>query len=124
MAAPLVLVVDDELLISLDLCYLAQELGCETVCASCAEEALAACEDHAFDLAIVDLNLGAGMDGLSLARRLRERFGVRSVVVSASLTESIDRQAADVATATFEKPYEPADLQAAIRSAVSREARA
>jgi GAF domain-containing protein/CheY-like chemotaxis protein/HPt (histidine-containing phosphotransfer) domain-containing protein len=66
------LIVDDNATNLLLMTALLSAWGVETTTASSGEDALAAIEDGAFDVAILDM-LMPGMDGLELATRLHER---------------------------------------------------
>lgn len=61
-----------------------------------AEEALKKCDEHSFDLVILDFIM-PGMDGLELLQRIRKRLPlVRSIIISGKLDEEVGE--ADVST--------------------------
>jgi CheY-like chemotaxis protein len=68
-----VLVVDDNPDVAGALALLLEVLGCQTEIAASGDEALALVERRCPRVALVDIGL-PGMDGLELARRLRQRF--------------------------------------------------
>jgi len=65
------------------------------------------------DLAVVDFNLAGGEDGLSLARKLKERHAVPSLVVSGYGHRAAD--AREVAVGFLHKPFSPLALAGAVR---------
>jgi GAF domain-containing protein/CheY-like chemotaxis protein/HPt (histidine-containing phosphotransfer) domain-containing protein len=76
------LIVDDNATNLLLMTALLSAWGVETTTASSGEDALAAFEDGAFDVAILDM-LMPGMDGLELAARLHERLpGLPTILAS------------------------------------------
>ena len=117
---PHILVVDDDpSMLELMAEYLSQnELRVTTAATSAAmTEAL---NEHAIDLLILDLRLGAE-DGLHLARKLREDSNIPIIIVTGKL-ETVDRVmglelgADDYVT----KPFNPRELLARIRAVLRR----
>ncbi len=78
------LIVDDNATNLLLMTALLSAWGVETTTASSGEEALAALEQGAFDVAILDM-LMPGMDGLDLATRLRERAAELPTILASSV---------------------------------------
>lgn len=79
----LLLVAEDEFLVALDLEILLEEKGygvCGVV--PSAEEAVRLAERSSVDLALVDVNLAGGSNGLDAVSAMRERFSVPSIVIS------------------------------------------
>ena len=79
----MLLVAEDEFLVALDLELSLEEKGygvCGVV--PSAEEAVRLAERSPVDLALVDVNLAGGSNGLDAVRARRERFFVPSIVVS------------------------------------------
>jgi DNA-binding response OmpR family regulator len=118
-----ILVVEDEILIALTAQDTLTDAGAaEIVIATRSGEAATyLAESHAFDAAVIDLNLGAGFD-FSLAMTALERriplllatgYG-RSVVLPAALT----------AVPILTKPYTGAVLVSAVRMLIERGRRA
>jgi CheY-like chemotaxis protein len=68
-----VMIVEDELFVAWHLEAIVHDLRFD-VCAVVpnAEEALARFREGAIDMVLMDINLGAGMDGIEAARRIRE----------------------------------------------------
>ncbi len=114
----LVLVVEDDPLISLDLCSIAQEAGCITVAAPTVSSARDAAAEYPFDLAIIDLKLGPGITGADLAREFLGRYGLPALIVSGHLTDAVRSDLLDTAVFAIAKPYEPQAVRAAIFAAL------
>lgn len=101
-----ILVVEDEALIALMLADSLERGGHEVMGpAASMTEALALCDEAGPpELALLDINLWDGSNGVDLARALHERWGVLSVFASGQALEA--RQARDVALGHICKPYE------------------
>ena len=101
-----VLIVEDEALIAMVLADSLEDAGHEVVGpAATMAEALALCDRAPPpDLAVLDINLGDGSNGVDMARALVERWGVPSIFASGQTMEA--RQARDVALGYIRKPYE------------------
>ena len=73
------------------------------------------------ELALVDINLAGGNEGLEVARRLRERHRIPSLFVSGQLGAARDN--AHLAVGLLRKPYDVDDLLGSVawvRAAVLR----
>jgi two-component system, response regulator PdtaR len=107
-----VLIVEDELLIALDLEDVLIAAGHEVVgLAADMEQALELAETHRPDLAIMDINLARGTNGIETARRLREQLDVPSLFVSGNLDSRTRRVAAECRPLGFMvKPCSHSDL--------------
>ncbi len=115
-----ILLVDDEVSIQRAVVPLLRSRGFEVEAASTAKDALAAIEERAPDLVILDLGL-PDMDGLEVCDRVRQRWEVPIIVLSARDLEpqkvaALDRGADDYVT----KPFGPEELLARIRVALRR----
>jgi CheY-like chemotaxis protein len=106
-----VLVVEDEVLIGMVLEDILEMLGCALVgSAATMDEARALVEDGGFDVAILDVNIGA--DPIyPLAEQLQDR-GVPIVFATGSLPDSLPSRFA--ACPVLEKPYVYAGVEAAL----------
>lgn len=67
---------------------------------------------HAIDVALVDINLAQEGDGVELARRLKDRWDLKVVFLSANVAAMANN--ADVCDAFIIKPYRVADALAAV----------
>ncbi len=112
------LVVDDEFLIALDIQQILELAGATTVvCAGSADEALAAIDGSAFDLAILDVKLSGAMPtSVSVAAALIER-GTPFVFLTGMRGDDPHFRRFPAAP-VVEKPYEATALLAAIRRAL------
>lgn len=83
-ARPRVLVVEDEFIISMELEHMLSDAGYEVVgVATEAGEALRLAEQHRPDFVTMDISLAGPRDGVSAATEIFDRFGIRSIFVSA-----------------------------------------
>jgi two-component system KDP operon response regulator KdpE len=115
-----ILLVDDEVSIQRAVVPLLRSRGYEVEAASTAKDALAAIEERTPDLVILDLGL-PDMDGLDVCDRVRQRWDVPIIVLSARHLEqqkvaALDRGADDYVA----KPFGPEELLARIRVALRR----
>jgi two-component system, response regulator PdtaR len=100
-----ILIVEDEALIAMMLADSLEGGGHEVMGpAGTAAQALALCEAALPDLALLDVNLRDGCNGVVLARALFDRWGLPVIFASGQLVEA--RQARDVAFGFIRKPYE------------------
>jgi len=99
-----ILIVEDEALIAMMLADGLESGGHEvTGLATTATEALALCQAMLPDLALLDVDLRDGSDGVVLARALFGRWGLPVIFASGQLMEA--RRARDVALGHIGKPY-------------------
>jgi len=100
-----ILVVEDEVLIAMALTYDLKDGGHRVMGpATTLAEALTLCEAERPELALLDINLRDGSNGVDLAQALRERWGVMSILVSGQIMEA--RRARGFALGCIGKPYE------------------
>ncbi len=112
-----VLLVEDEAIIAMTAEDMLEELGCTIAAtASNLEEAFASVEGEAFEVALLDINLN-GQQSLPVAARLRAK-GRPFVFTTGYGAAGSGADYADVPLVT--KPYQIADLEAAIRQALKR----
>ena len=79
-----VVVVEDEMIISMDLQMLLEELQVEVVgTAISAEEADAVVAAERPDVVTMDINIQGDRDGVTAANEIFEKYGIRSIFVSA-----------------------------------------
>ena len=101
-----ILIVEDEALIAMVLADSLEDGGHEVVGpAATMAEALALCEAAPPELAVLDVNLGDGSNGVDVARALLERWGVLAIFASAQMMEA--RRARHIALGYIGKPYTP-----------------
>lgn len=101
-----ILIVEDETIVGLDLACMLEVAGFETVgIAKDMPSALRMAEQHAIDLATMDVRLARGTDGVETAIQLWKAHQVPSVFVSASLDQNTRARAAEAHPIGFiEKP--------------------
>lgn len=119
--APKVIVVEDEVLVAWFVESLLLDMKLEVAeIFSTGEAALAAADRHAPDLIMMDINLGAGIDGVETAVRWRQKHPVPVIFFSAYASETVrDRIARDLPDARLViKPASPGQLQKTIESAL------
>lgn len=119
-----VLVVEDERLVADDECAVLTAAGYFALPpVTAARAAESAVETGRPDVVLVDIALDRGNDGLALGARLRSRFGVPIVIVSAHSDPSTLKRAAAIAPDGFVvKPFIPEQLVATVTAALSRTA--
>jgi DNA-binding NtrC family response regulator len=116
-----VLVVEDEVIIALELCMILAGLGHEVVgIALSGPQALRLAEQARPDLALVDVRLQGGADGVAVARELHGRLGVPPVFVTANpaacrpwISATMVPIAATIPAARMAPPTMPDPLDAA-----------
>ena len=121
MVKPCVLIAEDEFLIAMDLEHVVQQLGYD-ICgiATTAPEAVRLAESARPDLALVDVRLARGTNGLDAVKDIRERLDVPSIVISGHIERSDAERAG--ARGWLRKPIAP-DALAPLMSAVLSAAR-
>lgn len=108
-----VLVVEDDPETAADLTEALTEAGHSVVGPfHAAEPAEAAAALHTLDVALLDINLSGEVDGTTLARALKDKWGLPVIFLSGDVT-AIARHA-DLAEALVQKPYSAADVLAAL----------
>lgn len=123
-----ILIVDDEIIV-LDSFERALTLeGYSTWKATSGQEALKLCQQHSFDLVILDFIM-PGMDGLELLTRIRKQQPlVRSIVISGKIDTEVDETQVSKnlgqwveADAYLHKPVSASKLKEAVHSLVSEQ---
>lgn len=110
---PLVLIVEDDPILSLDLAELLEEWNFG-VCgiAGNARAALDLAARHRPNLALVDVGLSGETDGIELAVRLRRDFALPSIILTGSLSSALEARALPARPVGFlSKPYMPWELE-------------
>ncbi len=115
-----ILLVDDEVSIQRTMTPLLRSRGYEVEVAGTGREAIAAIEAAQPDLIVLDLGL-PDIDGLDVCRRVRDRWDIPVLVLSARDSEkdkvvALDEGADDYVT----KPFGPDELLARVRAALRR----
>src|ERR1700722_7168458 len=117
---PVVLVVEDEFLIRMNAAEMIEEAGFEVAEASNADEAVAILESR-LDIAVVftDIQMPGSLDGLNLAKAVRDRWPPIHIVASSGL---VDVRTGDLPHGGrfFPKPYSPAQIIGALHDLTDR----
>ena len=116
MAPPLVLVVEDELLVRMNALSLLEEAGFGVLEAGSADEAISLLERRK-DIRIVftDINMPGSMDGLRLAHAIRSRWPPIELVLTSGLMRVRNEDMPERGL-FLRKPYEPGELIQVVRS--------
>ena len=116
-AAPLsVLIVDDEILIGMGLAMALNLAGYRVLGpAGSVRRALKIAAAEHPDLAMVDINLAGGTEGIDLARALQDRYGTTCVFLTAQ--PELAREARDAAIGVIAKPYDICAIPRALAAA-------
>ncbi len=113
-----VLIVEDEALIAMALAESLEDGGHEVVGpAATMAEALALCEAAPPELAVLDIDIRGGSNGVDVARALMERWRVPSIFASGQAMEA--RRARGVALGCIHKPcciHKPYGVDQVLRS--------
>jgi two-component system, response regulator PdtaR len=116
---PLVLIVEDDPILSMDLAEILKEWN-YAVCgvAGTAAKALELAARHKPRLALVDVGLRGEMDGIDLAVRLRREFSLPSIIITGALSSALTERAEAARPAGFlAKPYMPWELEKVLAEA-------
>jgi response regulator NasT len=116
-----VVIAEDEAIIRLDLREILEEDGFIVVGETGrGEEVDSIVRDTHPDLAILDIKM-PGMDGIEVARQIREQYNVPAVILTAFSQRDLIEQARDAGVLAYlVKPFQRRELTAAIALAVSR----
>ena len=115
-----VLVVDDDLPLRRTLDIGLRARGYDVVLAATGEDALSAAAQRPPDIVILDLGL-PGMDGISVAKALREWTDAPIIVLSARGAESVKIAALDAGADDYvTKPFGMGELLARLRASLRR----
>ena len=115
---PVVLVVEDESLIRSTAMDMVEEAGFEAIAASNADEAIRILESRNDIRAVfTDVQMPGSMDGLRLARVVRNRWPPVALIVTSGRANV---QETDLPTGGrfLRKPYEHAQIEAALRQLI------
>lgn len=115
-----ILIVEDDHIIGMDLDRIVSEFGYEvTGIATSGQEALMMTEQQEPDLALMDIRLGSGLDGMAVAEQLRAKWSIPVIFVTAHANlETVRQTSALGAFGHLTKPIRPEELRAAISIAL------
>lgn len=114
------LIVEDEPVVALDLHEEVEQFGWEVVgIVESAEEAMAMAEIYRPDLALMDINIAGGMDGIQAARLLRSAYQIPSVFLTSYRDDAtIQRAVKEGPYGYVTKPYHSQELKATLMVAL------
>jgi two-component system, response regulator PdtaR len=110
---PTVLIVEDEFLIAMSASAVLAQAGFDTIEASNADEAIVVLQERDVDVIFTDIRMPGSMDGLRLARHVRDRWPPIKIMVTSGhhLIQNGDLPDGGV---FLPKPYTDAAIVAAI----------
>lgn len=116
-----IVVVEDEMIIGAKISMFLSELGYEvTGILPRAEEVLFHIRENTPDIALLDINLKGGMDGIGLAEILRTEHGIPVIFLTANTDDAtFNRAKATKPYAFLSKPFKKLDLQRALELTIS-----
>lgn len=115
-----ILIVEDEDIVAAGLDLTLRDFGYEVAArASSGEEAVRLAEETRPDLVLMDVTLNGVMDGIEAAKRIRERFYVPVVYLTAlSDEETLRRARATGPSGYLVKPFDVEKLRDALETAL------
>ncbi len=115
-----IMIVEDEGIIALSIRKKLEHLGYEVpIMVNTGEDALEQAAKNRPDLALLDIRLGDGMDGIETATKLRERLGIPIIYLTANVDdETIQRAKITEPYGYLIKPFEEIELPTAIEMAL------
>lgn len=116
-----IIVVEDNILISIDIRTRLIQMDYDVVCVvNSGEDAVSKSLELKPDVIIMDIKLSGSMDGIEAARKIHEVFGIPVIFVSAYADEeTIERANLVNPVCYIVKPFENVQLYTAIESALS-----
>ena len=121
-AQPSVLIVEDEPIVAAHQAAIMEEAGYRVLAAaSDAEGALVAANAAPPDVAIVDVTLRGGIDGITVGRELKRRHGTAIVFVTGRLEQAVC-QIHDIGAVFVGKPFADREVLGAVEDALRHRA--
>ena len=117
-----ILIVEDEQVVAMDVELQLRDLGYDvTAVATSGKEALDCVEQHSPDLVLMDIQLHGSMDGITVAGKIRERWQLPVIFVTAyANSELVDRAKETKPYGYLTKPYSRNELNATIAVALEQ----
>jgi two-component system, response regulator PdtaR len=113
---PVVLIVEDELLIRLGAVEVFLDAGFDVLEAADADAALVLLRSTRIDLVFTDVNMPGSMDGVALARLIRSEFPAIGTIVTSG---KVDSKSIPLDMLFLEKPYKAGELTSATKTILS-----
>ncbi len=116
-----VLIVEDERIVAMDLQATLRDLGHDAFAiASSADEAIAAVNQRCPDVVLMDIRIKGAVDGIETAARLRARFDLAIIFLTAHNDDATLARASDTAPDGYvQKPVQVDALRLAVEHALS-----
>jgi DNA-binding NarL/FixJ family response regulator len=116
-----IVITEDDCVIAADIEHIVTALGHAVVAiADSGMETIRVVDQLSPDLILVDIGLHGTMDGIEVAKEIHRRSPIPVVFITGRLDDEVIRRAASAgARGYLTKPFRPADLNAAIRIAMS-----
>jgi CheY-like chemotaxis protein len=115
----MVLVVEDEILVLLTALNLVEDAGFEAIGAANADQAIRILESRTDIRAVfTDVQMPGSMDGLKLARLVRDRWPPVALIVTSGLM-SISKEDLPTGAHFVGKPYQSAEIEFALRQLIA-----
>jgi len=118
-----VLIVEDEFLAATFLGRNLEQFFDYEICGLVAtgEEAIANAGEEKPDIVLMDIRLASAMSGIEAAREIKSRYNIPSLFVTGYSTSQYIAQSQELKPVAFlEKPLEPPEVDAAIKSAFTQ----
>lgn len=117
-----ILIVEDEFIIAQNLKMVLEGFGYEVVGhAFDASEALEMLQHAPVDLALIDINLGSGIDGVDLGRTIRSQWGIPLIFLTSHSDANTIRRATELGPSGYlSKPFNKTEVFANIEIALSK----
>ncbi len=115
-----IMIVEDECIIALELSETLQSLGYNVpVLAGTGEDAVSGAQSEGLDLALIDISLGPGMDGIEAGKKITRSQGIPIIYLTAySDDETLERAKEARPFGYLVKPFDTETLNATIQMAL------
>lgn len=114
-----ILVVEDETIIAINICNSLQQFGYTTEYTNSGESALKLVEEHKFDVILMDIMLGDGMDGIETSKEIHRKIEIPIIYLTAYSDQStLDRAQITEPSGYIIKPFHARELYIAIELAI------
>ena len=125
MSQPLILIVEDELLIARDIAMQLEDLGYTPGGpAATGEQAISLAHQLLPQLVLMDVHLASSMDGITAAQTIRRQLGIPIVFLSAfDADNSLERAKSTEPAGYLAKPFMEYELRDVLAAAISPEPR-
>jgi two-component system, NtrC family, sensor kinase len=114
-----ILVVEDETIIAINICNSLQQFGYLTEYANSGEDALRLIDEQKFDVILMDIMLGEGMDGIETSKNIQTKIDIPIIYLTAFSDQStLDRAQITEPSGYIIKPFHARELYITIELAM------